>query len=82
MTPIEIIGLLGIIAVAISWVPQTIAVFKEKKAHLELKFILIYSAGSILLLAYSILVVDWIYITLNCITTVLAGINLYFALRN
>ena len=81
MTIIELIGLFGIIFVAISWIPQTKKVLIEKKSGLELKFVLIYSVGSLLLLTYSILISDKIYITLNTLTTIMASINLYYALK-
>lgn len=77
----EILGFFGVVLLAISWIPQTLTVLKEKKSHMNLKFILIYSGGSLLLLVYSVLIVDIVYIILNSITTVLAAINLFFALR-
>ncbi|RMF05909.1 hypothetical protein D6764_03640 [Candidatus Woesearchaeota archaeon] len=78
-TLLSTIGFLGVLFIALSWVPQTVKVFREKKTDTDLRFLIIYSIGSFLLLAYSILIADAVYILLNTITSVLASINLYFA---
>lgn len=81
MDYIALMGTIGVAAIAFSWIPQTLEVIKNKKTDMELKFIIIYSIGSLLLLIYSVLIHDLIFTVLNFITTVLAGLNLFFALK-
>jgi lipid-A-disaccharide synthase-like uncharacterized protein len=81
MTPLEIIGTIGLIAVACAWIPETIRTLRTKKSGLELKFNLVYVAGSLLLVAYSVGINDMIFILLNSFASVMSLINLYYTVK-
>lgn len=77
-----IIGAIGLLAVAISWIPETIRSIKTKKSGLEPRFNIVYMVGSFLLIVYAIGIWDYIFMILNVITFILATANLWYTLRN
>lgn len=74
------IGLLGMIILVSSWVPQTIETIKFKKCPLNLNFILLYTFSSLLLTIYSFLIRDIIFFMLNFLAFLQSFINLYIKL--
>jgi lipid-A-disaccharide synthase-like uncharacterized protein len=81
MISLEIIGTIGLIAVACVWIPETIRTLKTKKSGLEPKFNLVYVAGSLLLVAYSVGINDMIFIALNSFASIMSLINLYYTIK-
>ncbi|MCJ7817190.1 MAG: lipid-A-disaccharide synthase N-terminal domain-containing protein [Candidatus Aenigmarchaeota archaeon] len=81
MIPLEVIGTIGLIAVAAAWIPETIRTLKTKKSGLELKFNLVYVAGSLVLVAYSVGINDMIFIALNTFASIMSLINLYYTIK-
>jgi len=75
---INYLGILGLILIAIGWVPQTIQTIKQKKNHLNLKFNLLYTFGSLSLVVYAIYISDKIFILLNGIAFFMSGVGLFY----
>lgn len=75
------IGLLGMLLLVSSWVPQTWETIKKRHCPMNLKFIIVYVAASSLLTVYSYLIGDWIFFTLNFLAAFQSGVNLYVKLR-
>ncbi|MBW2987707.1 hypothetical protein KY336_04105 [Candidatus Woesearchaeota archaeon] len=77
----SIIGIIGLILIALSWIPETIRTIKTKKSGLEWHFNLIYVFGSLGLIVYSVYIWDYIFMALNIAAFLLSSINLYYTLR-
>jgi MtN3 and saliva related transmembrane protein len=76
----NLIGLLGMIILVSSWVPQTFETIKSKKCPLNINFILLYTFSSLLLTIYSLLIKDIIFLILNFLAFLQSFINLYIKL--
>ena len=76
-----ILGIIGLVLLAIGWIPETIKVIKEKKSRIDKEFGILYVLGSLLLLIYSMQIKDYIFMALNFIVMVMSGISLVFSLR-
>ena len=77
----ELIGLMGMLLLVSSWVPQTIETIKTKQCPLNFRFILIYVTASTLLTIYSYLIRDWIFLVLNALAAFQSAVNLYIKVR-
>ncbi|MCX7870779.1 MAG: hypothetical protein N2485_04305 [bacterium] len=73
----SLIGLVGMIILVSSWIPQTIETIKLKKCPLNINFILLYTFSSLLLTIYSFLIKDLIFLILNFLAFFQSFINLY-----
>ncbi|MGB9638892.1 MAG: hypothetical protein ACP5RD_01360 [bacterium] len=76
----NLIGLIGMIILVSSWIPQTIETIKSKKCPLNINFILLYTFSSLLLTIYSFLIKDIIFFILNLLAFIQSFINLYVKL--
>lgn len=76
-----IIGVVGLILIAISWIPQLIKIFKSKKSGLDWKFALTYVLGSIGLVVYSIQIKDVVFLILNSSTLFMGFLGLILTLK-
>jgi MtN3 and saliva related transmembrane protein len=72
----SMIGLIGMLLLVGSWIPQTIETIKTRKCPLNLQFILIYVTASTLLTLYAYFQRDWIFFTLNFLAAFQSAINL------
>ncbi len=72
----KIIGLIGLVAIVVCWIPQTLEVARTRHSSMKLSFLLLYFSGSIALTIYAI--GDPIFVTLNLLTTIGSAVNLYF----
>lgn len=72
----NLIGLIGLLAIVACWIPQTIEVFKTGRANMKLSFLILYLVGSVALTIYAL--GDIIFVTLNLLTTAGSAINLYY----
>jgi uncharacterized protein with PQ loop repeat len=77
---IEILGWTGFAILIMAWIPQTIDTIKAGKTDINIAFILMYVASSLLLTIYSVLTNDSVFIALNGLLTIGSGINLYYKL--
>jgi MtN3 and saliva related transmembrane protein len=78
---ISYLGVIGLILIALGWIPQTLETIKKKKNNLNLKFNLLYTIGSLLLTVYAITLSDTIFIILNGFAFLMSGIGLYYNIR-
>ncbi|MBR9706456.1 hypothetical protein GOV14_05450 [Candidatus Pacearchaeota archaeon] len=76
-----IIGTIGLILIALSWLPQIIEILKTKKSGLNPKFALIYVLGSIALIIHAIEIKDTIFIILNSTAGLMSFLGLYYTLK-
>ncbi|NJE30947.1 hypothetical protein E3E38_07815 [Thermococcus sp. 18S1] len=71
-----IIGLIGMLLLVGSWIPQTVETLRTKHCPLNLEFIIIYVAAASMLTIYSYIIGDWIFFTLNFLSAFQSAINL------
>ncbi|WP_457742619.1 PQ-loop domain-containing transporter [Thermococcus sp.] len=76
MNGAAIIGLIGMLLLVGSWIPQTVETIKRRKCPLNLGFIVIYVTASSLLTLYAYFQRDWIFFTLNFLAAFQSAINL------
>lgn len=81
MTGVELLGWLGFGLLITAWVPQTLDTIKAGRTDMNMIFILLYVTSSLLLTIYSVLTVDYVFITLNALLTIGSGINLFYKLK-
>jgi len=72
----SLIGLVGMLLLVGSWIPQTFETIKTKKCPLNLQFIVIYVTASSLLTLYAYFQRDWIFFTLNFLAAFQSAVNL------
>ncbi|MDP3741742.1 MAG: hypothetical protein Q8R15_00335 [Candidatus Micrarchaeota archaeon] len=75
------IGLAGLVLLLFAWIPETLKTIREKKSPIELKFSIVYAVGSAALMTYAYLLGDLIFAILNLLTTLLALMNAYYAVK-
>ncbi len=76
------LGILGLILIAIGWIPQTLHTIKKKKNNLNFKFNLLYTLGSLALVIYAIYIKDFVFILLNGFAFLMSGIGLFYNFEN
>ena len=76
-----IIGIIGLILLAIGWIPETIKIIKEKRAGIDWRFGVLYVTGSLLLVIYSVQIKDYIFLVLNSFVALMSGLSLFFSVR-
>lgn len=77
----ETIGLLGVMFIALSWIPQAIQTIKTKKLGINLKFGISQFIGSLLIILYAYMVKQPLFILLNIVAVILILINLRYAFK-
>lgn len=75
------IGILGMILIVVAWIPQTIENIKKKRSDINIKFVIAYLIGSLILIAYSSMINDMIFLLLNSLASIQAVINLVVELK-
>jgi lipid-A-disaccharide synthase-like uncharacterized protein len=78
----EYIGIIGLLAVALGWIPQTFQTIKTKRCDVNLLFLILNLIGSISLVVYAISLSDEIFTILNSMTAMGAVINLFYKVRS
>ena len=76
-----ILGIIGLILIAVAWLPQVIEIIKTKKSGLNIKFALIYVIGSFALVIYSIQIKDTIFLVLNSLATLMSFTGLFYTIK-
>ena len=81
---LEWIGIAGLLLLLLAWIPETLEVIRSRKTEMEIKFILIYTLGSVLLAIHSFFLNDLVFLTLNVLIVFSTLINAYyyFQMRN
>jgi lipid-A-disaccharide synthase-like uncharacterized protein len=77
----QVIGIIGLLALAAGWVPQTIQTFRDKDCKINLGFLVLNLIGSISLTLYALFLHDPVFTILNSMTTLGAFINLFYKVR-
>lgn len=77
-----LIGAIGAILILSAWIPETYRTMKSKNLEaIDLKFLMIYLIGSILMTIYSIQIKSDVFIALNTAITIILMIELDLVLR-
>jgi len=77
----EIIGIVGVMFIALSWIPQVVQAIKTKKSGINPKFGVAQFIGSALILIYSYMINQPLFIVLNIIAIILISLNLRYVFR-
>lgn len=77
----EIIGIVGVSFIAVSWVPQLVHTIRIKKSGLDLKFGLAQFIGAVLLIAYAYMVDQLLWSALNVFAAILIAVNLRYIFK-
>ncbi len=72
----DVIGILGMLLLVGSWVPQTVETVRSRRCSLNLEFVVAYVAAASLLTVYSYIKGDWIFLTLNFLAAFQSSINM------
>jgi len=76
-----IIGLIGLILLAIGWIYETFIIIKEKKSKINTKFAIMYVIGSGCLVIYSIQIKDMLFMILNGLITISSLVSLIYSVQ-
>lgn len=74
------IGYLGVAALVLCWIPQSIETIRAGRCNVNLAFLILSAIGSICLALYALSTGDPVFLILNIITTTGAGLNIYYKL--
>lgn len=77
----QYIGIIGLLALVVGWIPQTVETIKRKKCSVNSYFLILNLTGSVSLTAYAIFLHDPVFTILNSMTTLGALINLFYKIR-
>jgi len=78
---IQLVGWIGLLGIALAWIPQTYHTIRSHAATIPLSFTIIYIIASSLLVLYSVLIGDAVFIILNSLATISAVVHLIVRLR-
>lgn len=76
----EIIGIAGLILLALSWIPQVVHTVKTRQG-ISLRFGFAQLTGSLFLVLYSYMVNNLLFIIVNAMVVLLVSINLRYSFR-
>lgn len=79
---LQYFGLVGLILIALGWIPETLEIIKKRKNNLNFKFNLLYAIGSLSLFIYAIYIGDNVFILLNGFAFFMSGIGLIYKFKN
>lgn len=72
------LGYVGLAALALCWIPQSIETIKLGRCNVNLTFLILSAVGSSTLAFYAFSIHDTIFTILNALTTAGAMINIYY----
>ena len=75
------LGLMGLVLLAIGWIPEVLAIIREKKSRINTKFGTLYVLGSLFLFMYSLQIKDYIFMILNFFVMIMSAISLWYSLK-
>jgi len=76
-----ILGIIGLICIAVGWIPQIAEIVKKKKSNLNLGFAILYTIGSLALVLYALQISDWIFVSLNGFAFLMSAIGLFYTIK-
>jgi len=74
----EWIGYLGLTALAVCWIPQSLDTIRQGRCDVSKGFLLLSAVGSASLALYAVLRADSVFVVVNILTTSGAVVNLYY----
>lgn len=78
---LQYLGVIGLVLIAIGWIPEIIEIIKTKKNNLNLKFNILYVLGSLALVIYAVSINDLVFILLNGFAFLMSGIGLLYKIK-
>ena len=76
---VEIIGLIGAFLLMIAWMPEIINILKKGKSKMDNTFTGIILLATVILLAYSIMIDNLVFIIVNSFILFEVSISLYYS---
>ena len=76
-----ILGLIGLLLLAVAWIPETIEIIRNKKDKIDWRFGVLYILGSLALAIYSYQIGDTIFVILNAFIFVMSSLSLVYSLK-
>ena len=80
LDPIEIVGIAGAIILIVAWIPELQEIIKAKRSKLDKRFSELLLAATLVLLVYSILKNDTVFIIINIFLFFEISISVYYSL--
>ena len=74
------IGYVGLTALVVCWIPQSIDTIKQGTCPVNLAFLLLTAVGSLSLAFYALSLGNPVFTILNCLTTFGTAVNIYYKL--
>jgi lipid-A-disaccharide synthase-like uncharacterized protein len=74
------LGYTGLIALVVSWIPQSIETVKFGRCTINLGFLVLVLIGNISLALYAWSIADTVFGLLNSISTIGVALNMYYKL--
>lgn len=74
--PMEWIGTVGLTALALCWIPQSVETIRRGVCDVNAAFLILSAVGSALLATYAVLRGDTVFIIVNILTTFGALVNI------
>ena len=75
---VDIIGLIGLVCIVASFIPETIQTIKDGKVKIPYPFLVLYLVGSVFLMIHALSLNDVTFVSLNGILAIESVINLYY----
>ena len=72
------IGYVGLTALVLCWIPQSIDTIKQGRCPVNVTFLVLSALGSLSLAIYALSLGNMIFTILNCLTTLGAAINIFY----
>ncbi|MBI3110697.1 MAG: lipid-A-disaccharide synthase N-terminal domain-containing protein [Ignavibacteriales bacterium] len=74
----EWLGYIGLAALALCWIPQSVETIKLGRCNVNFTFLILSAIGSTSLAFYAFSINDTVFTILNALTTTGAMINIYY----
>ena len=72
------IGYVGLSALVVCWIPQSIDTIKQGRCPVNTTFLLLSAIGSLSLACYALSLGNFVFTILNCLTTLGTAINIFY----
>jgi len=72
------LGYVGLTALVLCWIPQTIDTLKQGRCPVNFGFLLLSALGSLCLAFYALGLGNLVFSTLNILTTLGTAVNIYY----
>lgn len=76
--PMQWIGYIGLTALVVCWIPQSVDTIKQGRCPVNLMFLLLSALGSLSLAIYAASFGNMVFTILNCLTTLGTAVNIFY----